>query len=251
MGRQNVEDIYPLSPMQQGMLFHSLESPHSGVYFEQFNFTLHGQLNSPAFRQSWQQVVARHAVLRTSFLWENLESPLQVVSKQVTLPWVEQDWRELTPAEQQAQLQGFLQADVEKGFDLRRSPLMRCALFHLEEGKYQFVWSHHHSLMDGWCLTILTQEVLGCYEALTLGKAIALQTPQPYRSYIAWLQAQDRSQAEAFWRQNLAGFEAPTSLGIDRGAIGKPRSAATYLEHRISCSESVTDCLRDLSQTHH
>ncbi|MFG6107725.1 amino acid adenylation domain-containing protein [Leptothoe sp. EHU-05/26/07-4] len=249
MGRQNVEDIYKLSPMQHGMLFHSLEAPGSGVYFEQFNFTLHGLLNTSAFRQAWQQVIARHTVLRTSFLWENLESPLQVVYKQVELPWIEQDWQHLVSTEQQTRLDAFLQADISQGFDLRRPPLMRCALFQLDAETYQFVWSHHHALMDGWCLTLLTQEVLACYEALAFGRTTPLPTSPPYRNYIGWLQEQDRSKAKHFWQENLAGFETPSSIGISQNL--SEQSVEAYVERRIVCPPTVTEQLRTLAQQHH
>lgn len=104
---QNIEDLYELSPMQQGMLFHTLYTPESEVYFEQLLCTLNGELNFPAFQQAWEQVVARHSVLRSSFYWEEIEKPLQMVSKQVNLPWVKLDWRNLTLDEQQQHLEDF------------------------------------------------------------------------------------------------------------------------------------------------
>ena len=137
----NIEDIYELSPMQQGMLFHTLYDPESGVYFEQLNFTLHGYLNVSAFKQAWQQVVARHPVLRTFFSWEELDKPLQLVNEQVELPWVDYDWRGLTPTEQQERLEAFLQLDRQQGFELNQAPLMRFALMRVQEDTYQFVWS--------------------------------------------------------------------------------------------------------------
>lgn len=107
----NIDDLYELSPMQQGMLFHTLYAPESEVYFEQLLCILQGKLNFPAFEQAWHSVVARHPILRSSFYWEEIEKPLQMVSKQVELPWKELDWRNFTPNEQQQHLEDFLSGD--------------------------------------------------------------------------------------------------------------------------------------------
>ena len=107
MKAENIQDIYELSPTQQGILFHSLYSPESGMYFVQLCFTLHGLLNAVAFDRAWQQVVARHTALRTSFYWENLDKPLQVVHQQGHVPFVQQDWRGMAAGEQQEQLEAF------------------------------------------------------------------------------------------------------------------------------------------------
>ncbi|HLX56805.1 MAG TPA: amino acid adenylation domain-containing protein, partial [Ktedonobacteraceae bacterium] len=129
----NIEAIYPLSPLQEGMLFHRLYDPQSEVYFEQVIFNLHGNLDVPAFKSAWQQVIARHPILRTLFLWEHLSAPLQIVRQHVALPWCELDWQSLPDHEQSAQLQDFLHADRAQGFDLSQAPLLRLNLIRLSE----------------------------------------------------------------------------------------------------------------------
>src|SRR5215208_686869 len=99
---QDLEDIYELSPMQQGMLFHNLLAPESGLYCQQLRGTLESELDVAAFKRAWQQVVARHGALRTSFHWDAVEKPLQVVRRHARLPWRQEDWRALPGAEQQA-----------------------------------------------------------------------------------------------------------------------------------------------------
>ena len=146
---ENIADIYELSPMQQGLLFHTLYAPDSGVYFNQFSCTLHGNLNVAAFQHAWQQVVEKHPILRTAFYWEELEKPLQVVHRQVEIPWQQHDWRNLSATKQQEQLAAFLKGDREQGFELNQAPLMRCTLIQLADDTYQFIWSHHHLLIDG------------------------------------------------------------------------------------------------------
>ncbi|MCC5667073.1 amino acid adenylation domain-containing protein [Nostoc sp. CHAB 5784] len=207
-----IADIYELSPMQQGMLFHTLYDPNSGIYFEQRSCLIRGHLNLTAFHQAWQRVVERHNVFRTAFHWQELEKPLQVVHNDVKLPWQELDWRNLEVAEQQAKLTTFLLSDRTEGFDLQQPPLMRCTMIQLQTDIYQFVWSHHHLLMDGWCNGILLKEVFTLYEAFCQGQDVSLPFPTAYRNYILWLQEQNQTEAEIYWRKNLQGFTAPTPL---------------------------------------
>ncbi|MDZ8183920.1 MAG: amino acid adenylation domain-containing protein [Nostoc sp. ChiSLP02] len=241
---QNIEDLYELSPMQQGMLFHTLYAPESEVYFEQLLCILSGKLNFSAFQKAWEQVVARHSVLRSSFYWEEIEKPLQMVSKQVDLPWVQMDWRHLTPDEQQVHLEEFLSSDRQKKFDLAQAPLMRFTIIQLTEQKYQFIWSHHHILFDGWSMQIVLKEVLTFYEANQRGENLRLQGVRPYREYIEWLQQQNIEQAKNFWQKTLQGFETPTLLGGNKGK-------GIYNEQRFQLSQTVTEKLQFAARQHH
>jgi hypothetical protein len=168
-GLHTIEDIYKLAPMQQGMLFHTLHAPNSGMYFEQTS-CLTENLKTSAFKRAWQQVVQRHPSLRTSFYWQDLSEPLQVVYRQVPLPWIQEDWRGVSAAEQPGRLEAFLQADRARGFELGQAPLMRCALLRIAEERYYFVWSHHHLLLDGWSLPRVLKEVLDGYTACCQGR---------------------------------------------------------------------------------
>lgn len=246
MKMKNVEDIYPLSPMQQGMLFHTLYDPTSGVYFEQLSCTLSGQFDVSAFKRAWEAVMRRHAVLRTAFLWEGLEKPLQVVRQKVALPWQAHDWRGVT--NQQEKLQTFLKEDRQRGFELAKAPLMRCILIRLDEHKYEFVWGFHHVLMDGWSFPLVMKEVFAFYEAFSQGQTLSLPRARPYRNYMAWLQMQDMSNAEAYWRQTLKGFTAPTPLGVTKE---RAKASDIYQDAYVQLSEGVTSRLQALAKTHH
>src|SRR5947209_9235664 len=125
MSKRLIENIYPLSPVQAGMLFHTLFAPHSGVYFQQRSCRLDGGLDVEAFEAAWQRVADRHAVLRTAFNWEQRSEPFQIVHRQVALPWQRHDWRGLAREEQAARLEALLASDRAEGFDLARPPLMR------------------------------------------------------------------------------------------------------------------------------
>ena len=234
----NIEDIYKLSPMQQGMLFHTLYAPESGVYREQTSCSLKGNLNVSAFQQAWGQVVQRHPILRTAFYWEELSEPLQVVQRQVELSWEQRDWRGLSSLEQQGRLEAFLEADRARGFDLGQAPLMRCALLREAEDAYRFVLGFHHLLFDGWSLSLLLKEVLAFYEAYCRGRELRLESPRPYRDYIVWLQQQDLAQAEGFWREALRGMTAPTPLPLGRSEGARLESRYAEQELRVSAALS-------------
>ena len=243
-----IQDIYELSPMQQGMLFHTLYAPESGVYFEQRSCLLVGPLDVVAFKRAWQAVVERHAVLRTAFYWEEADKPLQVVYASAELPWIEADWQALSEPQQKAKLAAFLQGDRTQGFGLDQPPLMRCALFQLSPGRHHFVWSHHHLLMDGWCNALLIKEVLAFYTAQRQGETLTLAPPRPYRDYILWLQQQDQQAARTYWQQALADFTAPTPLGIDRS---RPTPHSEHCDQWHTLPQPLTADLHAFAQRYH
>jgi amino acid adenylation domain-containing protein/non-ribosomal peptide synthase protein (TIGR01720 family) len=221
LGRgRGVEDVYPLSPLQEGMLFHASLSPGSGVYVGQFGFVLEGALDPQALERAWRGVVARHEALRAGFAWEDLPRPVQVVRREVELPFCIEDWRGLDGPEQQARLSRYLEADRAAGFRLERAPLMRLAMFRLGDDEHQLVWTHHHLVLDGWSLALIFRDVLAAYAAHARGAAPPAARAHRYRDYVAWLERQDRPRAERFWRGVLAGFGAPTPLPAARQLRG-------------------------------
>ncbi|MDB9527412.1 amino acid adenylation domain-containing protein [Oscillatoria sp. CS-180] len=247
---QGVADLYPLSPVQQGILFHTLYAPESSSYFNQLSATLRGRLNVPAFQQAWQQMIERHPALRSTIHWEDLETPLQQVHRRVVLPWVEVDWRHLSPSEQQRQLDATMQADRSRGFALDQAPLMRCFLARIEEEAYRIVWSFHHLLTDGWCLSIMLREVLAFY---TAGDQLPLlPIAPPYRHYLTWLQAQATQHAQIYWQEQLQGFTAPTQLGLERTGdrSGDRSDAADFRQAQRLLSVNLTQALRQVAQQH-
>ncbi len=209
----NVQDIYPLSPMQQGMLFHSQLSTGSGMYFTQLSGTLKGRRRAEVFRQALERAMGRHAVLRTSFLWESLDEPLQVVHAGAVLPVEELDWSRLeNDGEEFGKL---LEADRRRGFDHGSAPLMRLTLVQCAGDEFRFIWSHHHILLDGWSFSLLMRELLLDCDALLSGREQSFPSARPYRDYVAWLQRQDSSAAEKYWRRTLAGFREPSFIAAE------------------------------------
>ncbi|MEO0537093.1 MAG: amino acid adenylation domain-containing protein [Cyanobacteria bacterium P01_A01_bin.123] len=247
MQLDNVADIYPLSPMQQGMLFHALSAPHSGVYVEQYSCKLQGNLKIPEFQQAWQQVIDRQPVLRTAFLWEGLDDPLQVVRQQVEVPWEIEDWRSHPPTQQVERLAEFLQRDRRLGFDLLQAPISRFRLIQLRDDTHQFIWSFHHLLADGWSIPIIWQDVLTCYRANCHRVSPALPPLHPYRDYIAWLQAQDLTAAEPFWRSQLQGFSDPTPLPA--ASTSHDIGSQLYRQQTKSLTPALDDALQALARS--
>jgi surfactin family lipopeptide synthetase C len=250
MQMENLEDSYPLSPMQQGMLFHSLCAPHSGVYIQQLVCAFHEDLHISAFRQAWGRIVERHAILRTSFLVEDLEVPLQRVHRNVPLPLKEQDWRDISGAEQENRLAAYLRQDQECGFEITEAPLMRLALFRMAKENYRFIWTSHHALLDGRSRLILLKELFALYEAFSQDRDLSLEPSPSYRHYIDWLGKQDFAQAERFWRDRLRGFTAPTPFPIDHTPQVLPGDEEDYGKEEIRLSETLTSTLQSLAQSH-
>jgi len=203
MPAREVEDIYPLSPMQQGMLFHSLYQQGGGDYINQMRVDVRG-LDVDRFRRAWQAAVDRHEVLRASFVTQ-FEQPLQVIRKNMRLPFVSLDWCGRTGV--QDSLDAWAHADRQAGFDLQGEPLLRVAVIRTEQDLHHVIYTSHHILMDGWSNSQLLGEVLQTY-AGELGQPLTSR----YRDYIQWLQRQDKQQSEDFWREQVKELENPTRL---------------------------------------
>jgi amino acid adenylation domain-containing protein/non-ribosomal peptide synthase protein (TIGR01720 family) len=238
-----VEDIYPLSPMQSGLLFHSLYAPHSNAYFDQHSCTLEGSFDRRLFMEAWRRTCDRHAILRTCFAWEGLDQPMQIVRPAGELPWSEQDWRNLPSDLQNERLESLLHADRMLGFDFKRAPLMRMSLIRLSETSWNLLWSHHHLLLDGWSVPLLLGEVMLLYESSLRGQSLDLGAAVPYRSYIDWLKTQDLGAAETFWRKTLAGFAEATPLKMGEISPGAIAGGEAQGEADILLSRDLTSAL--------
>ncbi|HEY2293234.1 MAG TPA: condensation domain-containing protein, partial [Thermoanaerobaculia bacterium] len=247
---RNIEAIYPLSPMQQGMLFHMLYSWESGVYFRQLSWALHSTVDVPCMQQVWREIMRRHAILRTGFLWELEGEPLQVVQREVPFPWAEHDWRHLSADRQQEELARLLEHDRAQPFDLARAPLMRLILIRLGEASYRFVWSYPHLLLDGWSRTLVLNETLALYHDLLGGAASPLPPSPQYRAYINWLRRQDEREAESYWRAKLKGFTWPLNLGIGREAAENQGVNRHYGELEDLVPAPLSTALTALARRH-
>ena len=237
-----VEDLYPLSPMQQGMLFQSLYSEGSADYINQMRVDVQG-LDVPRFQQAWQAAIDKHEILRSGFLWHaGLNHPLQVVYKQLQLGLVVHDWQDRDECE--AAIDSLAAALREQGFALEQAPLLSLVVVRTGPSSHHLLYTNHHILMDGWSGSQLFGEVLQHY-------AGEVQRPPVgrYRDYIAWLQAQDTSASETFWKAQLAGLREPTRLA--RGVMDTQNAVPMVNgAHNLAFDQRQTEFLKAFAQTH-
>jgi amino acid adenylation domain-containing protein len=234
------ESPYALSPAQQGILFHCLYSPNSGMYTSQLNYTLSRDFDAPAFIRAWQRIVDRHSIFRTAFVWEGLDDPVQVASERVLLPLREFDWRALSRIEQQARLTGLVDEERLRDFNFSVPPLLRFLLIRFSDDEYQYVWTYHHLLMDGWSETIVLDELAALYRAFSRQQELELEPAPPYRNYIAWLQQQDLKGAETYWRRALKGFSAATIFKVDPPRNASSQAGASAGAQRLRIAADAT-----------
>ncbi|WP_426172795.1 amino acid adenylation domain-containing protein [Pseudomonas sp. DWRC1-1] len=228
LAAEAVEDIYTLSPMQQGMLFHTLYEQAAGDYINQIRVTADG-LDVTRFQQAWDATVQAHDVLRSGFFWEGqLEWPCQVVYREARLVIEQLDWRAMP--ERELELQNLQEAQRRQGFDLSKAPLVRLVLVRTEEQRHELIYTSHHILMDGWSNSRLFGEVLQRYAGVAVPEAAGR-----YRDYIGWLQQRDGAATEAFWREQLSTLQAPTRLGSSQ-----PMAVDGHGEHQLSLDRPLT-----------
>ncbi|MFB0847085.1 amino acid adenylation domain-containing protein, partial [Paenibacillus oleatilyticus] len=222
-----IENVYNLTPMQKGILFHGLLEAGSGAYFEQTSFDLKGEFEPEAFAQSIDLLVQRHEALRTNFYTAWKENPVQVVFRSKRSTLVFEDLSGFSNEEREAEIARFKREDRDKGFDLARDPLLRIAILRTGSQEHHMIWSFHHIIMDGWCLSIVVQEVFEAYFALVRGKKLELSEVWAYSSYIEWLERQNTQEASAYWSGYLSGYEEQTLL-----PAGKPGNSEDVSGYR-------------------
>ncbi|MBK5550281.1 amino acid adenylation domain-containing protein, partial [Pseudomonas sp. TH03] len=230
---QQIADIYPLSPMQQGMLFHSLYEQQGGDYINQMCVDIEG-LNVERFREAWQAAMDAHDVLRSSFVWDGeFKRPLQVIHKQLNVPFTFHDWRSHSDVAQA--LNELATTQRQQGFDLANAPLLNLTVVQIAAERYHLIYTSHHILMDGWSNSQLLGEVLQRYSG-----EVPANTAGRYRDYIEWLAKQDAQVTEGFWKGQLASFEEPTRLAKSLVWTGSEASNATQGEHFLELDLTQT-----------
>ncbi|MFE7116949.1 amino acid adenylation domain-containing protein [Streptomyces sp. NPDC057654] len=230
MTRTLVEDVWPLSPLQEGLLFHaSYDEEGPDIYTGQRMLDLTGPVDAGRLRASWEALLARHAALRASFRRRRTGAPVQVIARDVVLPWREADVRELPESVALARVEELAATERAERFDPAAAPLLRVLLIKLGEGRHRMVLTSHHVVMDGWSMPILLGELTEVYAAG--GDARGLRHATSYREYLAWLNRQDKEAARTAWRRELAGTEEPTLVApADPARVPVvPESVLTHL----------------------
>ncbi len=242
---ENVESVYALSPMQADILLRTVQAPGLHEYVELVTWTLRGPFDPAAFAAAWRHVAARHPVLRTSFFYEGLDHPVQVVRRRVEVPVEAEDWRGVPAREREERFGALLCAERARDFHLSAAPLLRVRQVRVGDDEHRFAWCYHHLLLDGWSAMACVREVLEAYAALAAGGAPAPGPAAPYADYVAWLARQDEAEAERFWRAALDGVEPPAPLPLD-GA--REAGGAGYRVATATLPAETGDVLRAASR---
>ena len=243
--KKNIKYIYPLSPLQEGMFFHFLFDPSSSAYFEQVSFRARGDLDVNLIEKSLNEIMKRYDILRTVFV-KKTDRFLQVVLKERDVIFYYEDISGKQSKDQIEYINKYKEEDRKKLFDLTKDVLMRVTVIQLDKYDFAFIWSHHHILMDGWCLTTFFSDFFNIYNSFLLNTPYLLPPVIPYRVYIDWLEKQDRETSGEYWRKYLANYEE--AVGIPK--VGAPKGNEVKYKSEVLTSaldEYAVEGLKELA----
>ncbi|HLP59542.1 MAG TPA: condensation domain-containing protein, partial [Candidatus Deferrimicrobium sp.] len=256
----NAEDLYILTPMQEGMLFHVLVDDATNFYFEQMSYRLLGNLNIYLVVKSLNELFKRHDILRTAFVYKDIERPVQVVLKESAIDFYYEDISQISEQEEKEKvIREFKEKDRTRPFDLSNGMLMRVSILQAAASEYEFTWSSHHILMDGWCIGILNTEFFEVYTSYLENRPYRLPGVKPYRTYIRWLEKQDKEESVRYWENYLDSYEEQTGIPktkiVEKGETGyRNETVSLILEmekvaalHKLAAANHVT--LNTVAQT--
>jgi len=244
------ESSCPIGYTQQDIIFDSLYNPGTGVWVRQLSCDLLGALDLQAFQRAWQQLVERHAILRSSFQWKNIEAPAQVVQPYVELSVAVHDWRDIPVEEREEKFEKFLWNDRRRGVELSNAPLMRVALLQLASNEHKFIWTFHQLLLDSHSAATLLQEIATYYEAFSQGQGVPSEMIPNSLHCFGKSQVEDRGGTEEFWTQTLRGFSAPTPLPLDAAQPETHQDDDSYEQVQLPLSSELNGALKSFSQQH-
>ena len=212
MSLENVEDAFALSPIQTGMLYDSLSTPNKDVYVTYVTVDVVGNVDTERLQRAWQAVFNIHQALRAEFHWDGLDQPLQVISKEITLPWETLDWSSYSIDQQNDLMQQLQNQERSNLIDISQAPLSRFNLIRLEQTRWRLLWSVHHLLADGLSTPTILIDVLDAYTKDQKSEINDRQVYQ-YSQHINWLGTQDQQAAKRYWKEQLADVSpSPTNL---------------------------------------
>lgn len=243
--KPKIEAIYPLTAMQQGLLFHHLmEGEDQGFLIVQCD--IEGSIDLELLKKAWGEAVQRHEVMRTSVHWKKVERPLLVVRPEKDIQWSLLDWRDKVNHEQEAALKAYKQERKVTGASLEESPLSQITLIQVDQEKFYFLWECHHLLLDGWSSTIILKDAFAIYECLYNNVPTDLPSLPTYKAYSKWLKSQNDTAAQAFWAKMLSGYQE-SSLFQSKSTQGSTESP-TISKFHFTPEES--NALKELAKYH-
>ncbi|MEJ7558100.1 MAG: non-ribosomal peptide synthase/polyketide synthase [Pedobacter sp.] len=246
-----IAGLYGLSGLQQGMLFHGLYDGRAGSYVEQLSCDVIGVKDPKVIFNSWNDLLARHSILRSSFHYDEFAVPIQCVYREATLPITELDYRNISSSEQLIALEEYQLADRARGFDFKDAPLMRLAFIRLSADRYRMLLTYHHILFDGWSLPILLEEFLNTYDLLSSGIEALRFEEDRYEDYIRYIESRDKFAAELYWKKYLQRVEQPTLLPFIGATLERTKGAGVYKAEHLRFGFKQTSRISDYAHTHH
>lgn len=245
--KDQIEGLYPLSGLQQGMLFHGLYDGKVGAYLEQFGCDLIGA-DIDVFTRSWDYIIKFHTILRSAFYYDKFNVPVQCVFKEIKLPVEVLDYSSMSSEEQQSAIKSFEQSDKEKGFDFKSAPLMRLALIRLDDNRYHMHWLYHHIIMDGWSMPILIEEFLNIYEQLSKGEKIEFKEVDRYEDYIRYIDRRDKKKEQLYWENYLKNLESGTLIPFIGKTTERTKGLGKYSSLTLSIDAATTAEVKAFAQ---
>jgi amino acid adenylation domain-containing protein len=243
--KYDLEDVYPLSPLQEGMIFHYLLDESADHYFVQACYRVTGALNINVAERSLKAIVNRYDVLRTLFLHSGYERTLQVVLRSAAGAFTYKDIREeVGETGREAAVEKYRRSDRARKFRLSEGMLIRLGVYRTGKEDYEFIWSFHHILMDGWCLGILVSEFNDLYKGYLEEREVVLPAVRPYSDYIGWLEQRDKERSLGYWRDYLSGYKSLASIPVDSPRAGD--QGFSLMTERLVLDRQQTGALRKI-----
>ncbi len=244
-----IKSIYSLTPMQEGMLFHYLKDMGSSVYFEQFSVKITGKSDVKNFEKSFDILMQRYDIFRSSIVYKDLKKSKQVVLKNRTPEVYYEDISYMQEEQKLEYIRQYKNKDRERGFDLSNDNLIRLSILDFAKDTKIIIWSFHHIIMDGWCLGIVFNEFFNIYNTLSKGIPLKLTPVNEYKNYVDWIDKQDNNEARDYWRDYLGGYEQLTGITATKSA-DKVREYSKE-EYIFRINKDLTLQLKNLASKNH
>ncbi len=241
-----IKRIYPLSPMQKGMLFHKILHKESTAYFEQVVFDIEGYIDIDIFQDAFNRLLARYDILRTIFSYDKFPQPMQIVLEKRSGKVYYKELIGLEENDKEKYIVNIKKKDKLKGFDITKDVLIRAFILKRENNQYKFILSFHHIIMDGWCLGIIINDLMGIYHSIKNKQEIDLPKQALYEDYISWLEKQNKKNAEDYWKNYLEGYEVETTIPSKNQK--KVDVKDNYIEMKFCVDENLTEKLVEISK---
>ncbi len=248
----NFPTVYQLSPLQEGLLFHSLYDTKSLAYIEQFTFDVKDPFDATAFQKSWNHVLKSHTILRSAFFYDELNIPIQCVYDDVDIPFSEIDLSAYSEQQRRIEIEKILQNDLHKGINLNEPPLMRITLLKTSGSSHKIVWTHHHILLDGWSLQNLMQELVDGYNHFVINPSIALPVSvDKFEDFITHIKGRDTAKDEMFWSTYMDGLQTVSLLPFVTNSSLRNKGEGKCTDMLLEIESADTVLLKDYAQKNH